>query len=105
MTSPLRKYSVYQIMAGTAAVVFLLLLVAPWFPPNVAVFLSVALFIIGSMFYVLAQYVSEVTIETADKYLPEIPDEKEERNEIYEAYLSGKIDEEEMERQLEEEMQ
>lgn len=96
------EYTKLQIGGGLAGVIFILLLVAPWVPPHAAGFLSVGIFLLATVVYVAVKFLSDLTYQTADRILPEIPEE--ERNEHHEAYLRGEIDEVELEERIEEEM-
>jgi hypothetical protein len=105
MTIDSTDYKPPEVLIPITAFVFFILLIAPWTPPQVALFASVAVVVIGTMLWVAFQYASSVTYKAVDSVLPEIPDEKEKRSEAEKAYIRGEIDEVEFERRREKELE
>lgn len=81
-----------------------LLLVAPFAPPQAALFGFVAILLVGVSGYYAITVTGEILYGTADEVLPEIPDEYEDHpvdNEIVREYVEGDMPDEEFEREVE----
>jgi len=102
--SDLEQTPVGKIVGG-AGVVALVLLLAPWTPPQLAVIGFIAIAAIGVTVHFGVRFVSELLYETADEALPELPDEYEEypvSDDTMNAYLEGEMSDEEFENRVEE---
>lgn len=92
------------LIAMGAAAVGVLLLLAPWTPPQLAVFGFVGLFVLGAAVYVGVGVIADVLRSEADRRLPEEPEAAADRpvdDEVIEAYVAGEIDDEELEAEIE----
>ncbi len=94
---------------GLAAVIVgAVLLVAPFAPPQAAIFGFIAILLIGASGYAAITITASVLYTKADEALPEIPDEYEDYpvdGETVHAYLEGDMTDEEFERAVEDELE
>lgn len=93
----------YYIIVGSIAIGGLLL-VAPFAPPQAAIFGFIAILGIGVSGYFAVSMTANILYDTADQALPEIPDEYEDHpvdNDIVREYVEGDMTEEEFEREVE----
>lgn len=82
-----------------------LLLVAPFAPPQAAVFGFITVLLVGATGYLAFSTTWEILYGAADDALPEIPDEDEDYpvdDETVQAYVEGGLTEEEFEDAVEE---
>ncbi len=101
-TSDLPK-PLYYIIVGSVAIGGLLL-VAPFAPPQAAVFGFISILGIGVSGYFAVSMTANILYDTADEALPEIPDEYDDHpvdNEIVREYVEGDMTDDEFEREVE----
>lgn len=102
------EFEPFQVIVGGASAIGMLLLLAPWTPPQAAVFGFIAFTILGVTVYYGMSLAADILYGAADEALPELPDEEKQeypdipvKDDTVDQYLNGTLTEAELEERIE----